>query len=302
MTTIIRERNTVQVPALDNEEIADRFDEIATLLEEQEANPFRIQAYRNAAQTLREFDQPVDDLLRHEGLAGLRALPGIGASLARAIEQLVRTGRMDLLDRLRGNTAPEQLLATVPGIGPVLAHRIHEQLGITTLTDLEAAAYDGRLDRVPGLGTGRIRAIRESLAGRFRRHPRIPERAGRQSPGDDPPVAELLDIDREYRTRAAADDLPRIAPRRFNPTHEAWLPILHTERADRHYTALYSNTARAHALNKTQDWVVIYQDDPDNQRQWTVVTAQQGPLNGKRVVRGREAACQTHYARRHQTT
>jgi len=102
----------------------------------------------------------------------------------------------------------------------------------------------------------------------------------------------LLEVDREYRDRAERGALPTIAPRRFNPSGEPWLPVLHTERADWHFTALFSNTARAHELGRTRDWVVIYfsQDSgPEGQR--TVVTESRGPLAGRRVVRGREAEC-----------
>ena len=84
----------------------------------------------------------------------------------------------------------------------------------------------------------------------------------------------------------------KIAPRRFNPSHVAWLPILHTTRGRRHYTALFSNTARAHQLARTDDWVVIYWDDGRGERQATVVTATGGPLKGRRIVRGREAECE----------
>jgi hypothetical protein len=113
----------------------------------------------------------------------------------------------------------------------------------------------------------------------------------------EPPVAELLDVDREYRAAAEAGRLPRIAPRRFNPTGEAWLPILHTERGERHYTALYSNTALAHQLGRERDWVVIYfHSDHHPEVQRTVVTERGGHLAGERVVRGREAECASYYA------
>ena len=282
-------------PPLSNQEVAKRLEEVAELLETQEANPYRVRAYRTAAETVRNLKQPLHQLLEAEGLEGLQRLPGIGRSLARAIEQLVWTGRLSLLDQLRGETAPEQILATVPGIGPKLARRIVEELGIDNLADLEAAAYDGRLAQVPGFGPKRLRAVRESLAGRFRRRPRGPESARLRPPKDEPPVSELLDVDREYREKAAAGKLPRIAPRRFNPTGEAWLPILHTRRGSRQYTVLFSNTARAHELGATQDWVVIYRDDKDGDGQWTVVTGRYGPLAGKRIVRGREAECLDYY-------
>jgi putative hydrolase len=110
-----------------------------------------------------------------------------------------------------------------------------------------------------------------------------------------PPVAELLDIDQQYRRLAELDRLPKIAPRRFNPERKAWLPILHAHRDARHYTALFSNTARAHELGTTHDWVVIYRDDSGDHGQWTVITAGLGKLKEKRVVRGRETECLAHY-------
>jgi putative hydrolase len=139
--------------------------------------------------------------------------------------------------------------------------------------------------------------VRESLAGRFRRGPAGPAQRPppRPAPSNEPPVSELLAIDEEYRAKAAAKKLPRIAPRRFNPTGEAWLAVLHTHRDDREYTALFSNTARAHEYGTTHDWVVIYRDDDHGDGQWTVVTARFGPLKGRRVIRGRERECEEHY-------
>jgi putative hydrolase len=106
-----------------------------------------------------------------------------------------------------------------------------------------------------------------------------------------PRVTELLDVDREYREKAAAGRLERIAPRRFNPDGERWLPVLHTRRGPRRYTALFSNTARAHHAGKTRDWVVLYADDGDGENRHTVITAGFGPLRGRRVVAGREEEC-----------
>lgn len=268
-----------------NEDLASRLDEIAGLLTAQQANPFRVQAYRRAAVTLRRLDEPVHKLLGEDGTAGLLALDGIGEGLARTIEQFVRSGHSPLLERLRGGLGSVDVFATLPGIGPELARRIHELLGVETLYELEAAAHDGRLLTVPGMGAGRVRSVRDSLAGRFqRRHAGAPLRAA----GDVPSVTELLDVDREYRAMVAADELPMIAPKRLDPGGKAWLPVLHTVRGERHYTALFSNTARAHELGTTYDWVVIYRDDPGGDGQWTVATAPGGAEQGRRVVRGRE--------------
>jgi hypothetical protein len=83
--------------------------------------------------------------------------------------------------------------------------------------------------------------------------------------------------------------LPLIQPRRFASDEGASLPIFHTQRGDWHFTALYSNTPRAHELGRTRDWVVIYfHADSEPEAQCTVVTEHFGPLRGLRVVRGRE--------------
>jgi hypothetical protein len=288
------ERTAGRSLPLSNAAVADRLDEIAFLLEEQRADPFRVRAYRNAAGVVRNLDRRVSTVLSSAGLAGLKSLPGIGESLARTIEQLVFTDRSALLDRLRGGAGNVDVFATVPGIGPTLARRIHEDLGIETLAELEVAAHDERLSQVHGMGRGRVRAVQDSLAGCFRRRPGMP--GSRAEKEGSVPVSELLDIDREYRTKAESGDLPLIAPRRFNPKGQAWLPVMHAQRGERHYTALYSNTARAHDLGTTRDWVVIYRDDHTGEGQWTVITAQQGGLSGKRIVSGRESECRRYYA------
>jgi putative hydrolase len=275
----------------ENAAIAARLEEVGGLLEQQSANPFRVEAYRRAARTLRQLARPVSELLQNQGIAGLDALPGIGPILARAIFILSSTGRLPMLERLRGESDPIALLASVSGIGPKLADRLHHDLAISSLEDLETAAWDGRLANVAGFGPKRLAGIRDSLATRLGRARRSDSAELR----DRPAVSELLDVDREYRTRAAEGSLPTIAPRRFNPTKRAWLPILHTQRRGRQYTALFSNTARAHSLGKTRDWVVLYADGARGEGQWTVVTESAGELEGKRVVRGRENECTPHY-------
>lgn len=279
---------------MDNRAVASRLDEVAALLERQNGNPFRVQAYRRAAATLRALGRPVAEVLRGEGRKGLTRLGGIGESLARSIEAVVATGRLPSLDRLRGEVEPEGLLATVAGIGPRLARRINRELGIASVEDLELAAHDGRLRGLGGFGPKRLQGLRDALASRLRRQP-----AGAPPPPpepDEPSVAELLDVDAEYRHKASRRGLPTIAPRRFNPSGEAWLPILHTVRGGRRYTALFSNTARAHELGMTWDWVVLYYEERGREGRYTVVTERRGPLGGRRVVRGREAQCRAHYA------
>jgi hypothetical protein len=234
----------------------------------------------------------MDEVFRRQGLAGLKALPTVGPAIARAIRDLVVTGRLPMLERLRGESDPVKVLASVPGVGVVLAERLHDEMGLDTLADLEAAAHDGRLETIAGFGEKRLAGIRDSLAHRLERV-HIPAPSGPR-----PPVSELLDVDRNYRELAEAGGLQLIAPRRFNPEHKRWLPIFHTTRGDRQYTALYSNTARAHRAGKTHDWVVLYSKDAGGERPHTVFTATHGPLSGRRVVAGREGECGAFYAAR----
>jgi putative hydrolase len=207
-----------------------------------------VEAYRRAAEYARGARRPLAEVLEQGGLPALVALPTIGHAIARLIRDLVETGRSGMLDRLRGESDAVSVLATVAGIGPVMAERLHRELGIESLEEFD--------------------------------------------------VAELLEVDREYREGAERGTLRRIAPRRFNPTGEAWLPVLHATRGDRHYTALFSNTARAHQLGRTRDWVVIYADGRDTEHQWTVVTVARGPFRGRRIVRGREGECYDLYRAR----
>jgi putative hydrolase len=280
-----------------NSRCADRLREAADLLEGQGANPFRVSAYRKAAATVLDLPEDLGLIIRRDGLPGLEALPSIGRGIAAALLEMTSTGRWTQLERLRGSADPVQLLTTVPGLGHRLAERIHEELHVDTLEGLELVAHDGRLESVPGVGPRRAAAIRASLQAmlsrsRPRRTASAPDGAG------EPDVATLLAVDHEYRDKAAAGTLPTIAPRRFNPSGEAWLPVLHTVRDGWHFTALFSNTAQAHQLNRTRDWVVLYfYDDEHAEGQHTVVTETHGPLTGRRVVRGRENECRRHYAK-----
>jgi hypothetical protein len=276
---------------MQNVEIARRLEEVADILEAQKVNPFRVRAYRRSAQAVRRLPTSLAEIWREQGEAGLRAVTGVGENLATALRTLLTTGRLPMLDRLRGETDSVALLESVPGIGNTMAERLHRELGIESLEDLEAAAHDGRLHDLAGIGPKKLAGIMDILAARLGRI----RLAGCTFQADEPSVKELLDVDREYRKKAAAGQLPTITPRRFNPSGKAWLPILHTHRGERNYTALYSNTARAHNLGRTHDWVILYYDRGRDERQATVITSQRGILSGKRIVRGRENECEAAY-------
>lgn len=272
--------------------IARRLSSAATLLSRQGADPYRVMAYRQAARSIRRLDRDIA-MIGEGGAKALMELKGVGPSIARAVAEQLLTGRWPFLDMLRGRLVPERLFISIPAIGPVLSRRIYDTLGITTLEALNAALKEGRLGTVEGMGRRRIALVRATLAGILAQlQPRRPKPVW-----EEPSVAVLLDVDREYRARAEAGELPRIAPHRFNPGGRAWQPIMHTSRGRWRVTALYSNTARANELGLTRDWVVLYfhtNGGPEAQR--TVVTETWGNLAGKRVVRGREEESREFYA------
>ncbi len=196
------------------------------------------------------------ELLRAQGANPFRA-----GAYQRAAEVVAQTERplRDIFEA-RGRAGLQQL----PGVGSGIASAIAEML------------ITGRWNQL-----ARLRGEADALA--IMNHPREAELPG---------VGMLLDVDAEYRAAAAAGKLPTLAPKRFNPEGKAWLPILHTRRGSWHFTALFSNTARAHDLGRTQDWVVLYfYDGEHREHQCTVVTETRGELAGRRVVRGRESEC-----------
>jgi hypothetical protein len=277
---------------MDNLGIAKRLLDHATYLEGQDANIYRVRAYRQAADTVMALERPVADIISTEGRKGLEELPGIGSHLSFAIESLVRTGELRTLNGEDGHVDPERVLTSLPGVGPRLARRIHEELGITSFEEVEQAAHDGRLGKVI-IGRKRLRGIIDALAGRLSRYRLHEPMRG------EPSVANLLAIDEAYQTAAAESKLPTISPLRFNPHNEPWLPLFRTSRYGWSYRALFSNTALAHRLGQTHDWVVIYFDDGIISGQRTIVTETRGDLRGRRVVRGRERECRDHYHQAH---
>lgn len=146
-----------------NAEIADRFDEMADLLEIEAANPFRVRAYRNAARLLRTLPRGVDEMLAAgEDLTGL---PGIGDDLAAKIGEFVSSGHLAALDRLK-RELPEHLadLLHVRGLGPKRVHALYHELGIDSLDKLRAAAEAGRLQALHGFGPKTTATILAELA------------------------------------------------------------------------------------------------------------------------------------------
>jgi hypothetical protein len=273
---------------VDNRVIAEKLLEYADFLDAHEGNVYRPRAYRRAAETVLRLTQPIADIVAEQGRQGLESLPGIGVHLSYTIDSLVRTGEFRTLNSEDGPLDPQRMFASLPGVGPQLARRIHEQLGVRTLEQLEQAAHEGRLGELK-VGPKRLRGIIDALAGRFsrRRHSDVP--------GPEPEIADLLAVDADYRRQAEEEQLPTLAPRRFNPQQIPWLPLLATERGGWRYRVLYSNTALAHRLGRSRDWVVLYFSNGAVAGQRTVVTESRGEMAGRRVVRGREAECRDHH-------
>ena len=127
------------------------FDEIADWLELDQANPFRIRAYRNAARTVGSWPKPLADAA--DGEAVYAELPGIGEDLAEKIGEIVHTGSCAQLKALR-QAHPRGLreLLRIPGIGPKRASRLFHEAGVTTPRQLMGAARAGRLSAMKGFG------------------------------------------------------------------------------------------------------------------------------------------------------
>lgn len=276
-------------PISENAEIAARLQDYAALLEQQGDDMFRVRAFQEAADHVGSLPVALREILEREGVAGLIAQPSIGRGIAAAIAEMLTTGRWSQLDRLRGDAAPAQLFMTLPGIGPTLARRLADDEDIETLEELEIAMQPAARP-IPGFGRRRRQLVLSQVSERLRRI-----RTARRGIGPipRPSVDLLLDADRLYRERAAAGQLRRIAPKRYNPEGTAWLPVMHARRDDWHLTLMWSNTARAHELGKTNDWLVVYfRKDGQPEGRCTIVTETRGPLAGQRVVRGREAECE----------
>lgn len=166
-----------------NRRVADRLREAAELLRAQGASPYRANAYRSAADAIARLPRDLRDIYVAEGVKGLDRIPHVGLGIAAAVAEMLGGRRWAQLDRLRGSTDPATLFRSVPGMGPALAQRIHDTLHIDSLETLEAAANDGRLEGIPGVGERRIAAWRAYLADVLGR---VGARPANTGPDDEP--------------------------------------------------------------------------------------------------------------------
>jgi putative hydrolase len=215
------------LPITTNAGLAARLRQFAELLRDQDADPFRVRAYEKAADMLALTPEPVDELFASGGREALQALPAVDPVIAAALAELLMTGNWAEFERLQGSGDPVRQLQTIPGIGRSLASRMHDELHIETLDDLEVSMLNGRLAALVGIGPRRLAMIGAALGARSIAR----NRAIAPNPLALPPVPLLLEIDAEYRAHVRKGDLPVIAPRERNPGGRPWLPILHANRA-----------------------------------------------------------------------
>lgn len=135
---------------MNNLELAEIFDRIASLLEIKGEVKFKYLAYRRAAENIRNLSE---DVLEISQSGNLTEVPGIGSAIAKKIEELLSTGKLQFLEKLELEVPPSLLdLLKIPDVGPKKVSIIWQQAGITNLSDLEAAARQGKLQGLPGIG------------------------------------------------------------------------------------------------------------------------------------------------------
>jgi DNA polymerase (family X) len=159
--------------AVHNSDIVELFNEMADLLELEDASPFRVRAYRQAAITIDDLGRGVAQMLQ-DG-EDLSELQGIGKDLAGKIQEIVDTGKFSELEDLRKETTPAlRELTHIPQIGPKRAKRLHEELGVESLDDLEKAVNEGKLRDLSGFGKRAEKQILSALeTGRRKKERRL---------------------------------------------------------------------------------------------------------------------------------
>ena len=157
---------------MNNQQLAETFSLIADLLEVKGEIVYKTIAYRRAAENIAGFSRDVNEVWK-EGK--LREIPGVGEAIAEKIDELLRTGKLQFLEKLKKEVPPSLAeWLRVPSLGPKKAAMISKALNITTLSELEAAAKEGKLSDLPGMGPKSEATILAGIAALSRRSGRIP--------------------------------------------------------------------------------------------------------------------------------
>jgi len=149
---------------MNNEDIARRFNQMASLMEVRGEDSFRVRSYRMAAEAIETWPTEMADIVGEQGLAGLLEIPGVGKALAGKIVELVETGTFEAWEKLTAETPATVLdLLELPGVGPKTAAMFHQKFKIASLADLRKFAEGGGLEMVDGIGPKSAERIMRSL-------------------------------------------------------------------------------------------------------------------------------------------
>jgi DNA polymerase (family X) len=150
---------------MDNEEIARRFNRMASLMEVRGEDPFRLRSYRMAAEAIETWPTQMKTIVANEGAAELQEIPGVGKAIAAKIIELLEKGSFDAWDRMTAETPATVLdLLELPGIGPKTAATLHQKFKVSSLDDLRKFVAGGGLEIVDGIGPKTAARIAASLS------------------------------------------------------------------------------------------------------------------------------------------
>jgi len=193
---------------MNNRQLADTFTLVANLSEIKGENIYAILAYRKASESLMALPREASEYWK-EGK--LREIPGVGKAIAEKIDELLTTGKLEFLEKLKKEIPPSLAdWLPVSGLGPKKIALIWKTLDITTLAELEAAAKEGKLRDLPGMGAKSETAILEGIASLGRRSVRIP--LGRAYP------LALEIIETLKKVKGVVNAQPAGSLRRMRPT------------------------------------------------------------------------------------
>jgi DNA polymerase (family X) len=157
---------------LSNRDVADTFELIADLMEIKGDNIYKILAYRKASESLLNLPGDINEFKRR---GELNSIPGVGKAIAEKIDELLSTGKMDYLEKLKAEIPPTLAeLLKVPDLGPKKVALVWKQAGVASLADLEAAAREGKLRTLPGMGQKTEARILSGIEALGRRSQRMP--------------------------------------------------------------------------------------------------------------------------------
>lgn len=149
---------------MNNEAIARKFFHLAALMDLRGDDPFRLRSYRNAAEAIETWPQPLSEIVAKEGVAGLLTIPGVGKAIAGKIVELLEKGTFDAWEKLTAETPATLLdLLEIPGVGPKTAAMLHQRFKISSVKDLKKFVAGGGLDMVDGIGPRTAEKIRDAL-------------------------------------------------------------------------------------------------------------------------------------------